>query len=76
MDELLTWAEIERRFKGEWVVIDNPETTEELEIIRGRVVYHGKDREAGDACIDAMAKKRAAVLFVGDPVPEGSFAIL
>jgi hypothetical protein len=76
MDEILTWAEIEGRFPDEWVVIDDPEVTDDLEIVRGRVVYHGADREAAEAVVQVRRLASVAVLFVGPPIPEGAVAIL
>lgn len=43
MNEILTMEEIERRFDGEWVLIEDVEANEQLEIIRGKVTYHGKE---------------------------------
>ena len=45
MDEVLTMSEIESRFDSEWVLIEDPETNEGLEVHRGTVRCHAKDRE-------------------------------
>lgn len=76
MDELLTWEEIERRFDGQWVLIDEPELTDELEVIRGRVLYHGPDKSRADALIRQLKLTDVAVLFVGEFVPEGVIVVL
>lgn len=76
MDELLTWEEIERRFAGEWVVIDDLEVTAELEIVRGRVVYHGKDRDEAELQATAKGLKSFTVWYVGERIPEGTVVIL
>ncbi len=72
----MTWAEIERRFDGQWVVIDDPDMTDDLEILGGRVVFHGATRAAAHDEIMRRRLKRYAVEFLGPPVPEGMVAIL
>jgi len=46
MNVVLTRAGMEARFDGEWVLIANPETDGNLEVLRGRVVSHSQDPEA------------------------------
>jgi len=46
MNEVLTRAEMGARFDGEWVLIADPEVDNNLEVLRGRVVSHGRDPEA------------------------------
>ena len=55
MDEVLTAAEIEKRFESEWVLIEDPQTDEALEVRRGKVRWHSKDR-------DEVYRKDAAVV--------------
>ena len=76
MDEYLSWDEIERRFDGEWVVIDDPEVTDDLDILGGRVVFHGATRAEAHEVIMRLGLKRFAVEFLGPAVPEGMVAIL
>jgi hypothetical protein len=45
MDEVMTMEEIETRFPEEWILIDRPEKDEFGRIARGRVVFHGPDRD-------------------------------
>ena len=69
MSEVLTRAEMEARFDGEWVLVDDPETDENLEVLRGRVVYHGLDREAMYDEDMRLGYKRSAFLYFGE-MPE------
>ena len=71
MNEVLTRAEMETQFEGEWVLIAEPEMDENQDVRRGRVVFHGKDREAMYDCDDALQLKKAAYLYLG-PMPEMS----
>lgn len=43
--EVMTRKEIYDRFDSEWVLVGDPETEENLMLIRGTVLWHGKDRE-------------------------------
>jgi len=45
MAEILTFAEIMARYDSEWVLLEDPELTPELEIVRGKVIGHSKDRD-------------------------------
>jgi hypothetical protein len=45
LNEILTMAEIESRFPDEWVLIQDPQTDEHLEVVSGRVVCHSRNRE-------------------------------
>ena len=45
MDEVLTIDEINQRYPDQWVLIGEPQTDESLEVLRGKVLYHGKSRE-------------------------------
>lgn len=45
MDEVLTLAEIEARFASEWVLVEDPQTDEALEVRSGKVRWHSNDRD-------------------------------
>ncbi|MCY4436631.1 MAG: hypothetical protein OXE05_04780 [Chloroflexi bacterium] len=44
--EIMTYAEMESAFDGEWVLIGEPELTSMNEVIRGVVLGHDEDRVA------------------------------
>ncbi len=71
MNEVLTRAEMEARFNGEWVLIADPERDENRDVRGGRVVFHGKDREAMYD-FDASLQLREAAYFYLGPMPETS----
>lgn len=75
MSEILTMEEIESRFDGEWVLIEDVETDERLEILRGRVAYHGTDpdelhRRAVESKSDYIASR-----YIGAPDPKMEFLL-
>ena len=62
----MTIKQMESRFDGEWILVGEPETTVALEVIRGTVLHHSKDRdEVYRRAIALPAPKRYAVLFTG-----------
>jgi hypothetical protein len=44
MKKVFTMKELEARYSGEWVLLINPKYTEQLERLRGELVFHSKDR--------------------------------
>ena len=61
----MTMAEMEREFAGEWVLVQDPQTNDALEVIQGNVVCHSKDRDEVYRRAVALRAKRYAVLFTG-----------
>lgn len=45
MDNYLTLDEIEARYAPDWVLIDEPKTDELQQLLGGRVVDRGQDRD-------------------------------
>jgi len=66
MNEVMTWAEIEAAFDGEWVLIEDPETTPMIEIRSGKVVFHSKDRKEVNKRMKELDLRCFAVMFMGD----------
>jgi hypothetical protein len=75
MGEVMTIAEIEAQFESEWVLVEDPQTNEALEVQSGKVLYHSKDRDEFDRKVLEFRPKRFAVLYTGKP-PEGMEIIL
>jgi hypothetical protein len=66
VDETLTWDEIKARYAPDWVIIDELETDDHLEVVRGKVIFHGPD---ADELLRKMAGRRfdrIAVLYLGE----------
>jgi hypothetical protein len=75
MNEILTMEEIERKFDGEWVLIEDVETDERLEVLRGKVAYHGKDKEQLDKRVIKSQSDHIATLYIGKPDPKMEFLL-
>jgi|GEM_PF-768478 len=74
MNEVLTRAEMEVQFDGEWVLVSDPELDKNMEVVKGLVVSHGKDPEAVyQAAID-LGVTHSASLYFG-PIPEMSILL-
>lgn len=75
MDEILTMEEIEKKFDGEWVLIEDVETDGRFEVVRGKVAYHGKDKEKLHQRAMKSKSDHLATLFVGKPDPKMEFLL-
>ena len=75
MDTVMSWPEIEETFNGEWVLIEDPELAPSLQVVRGKVIFHSKDRAEVNAKIAELPRAHHALLYIGG-LPEGMDMIL
>ena len=75
MGEFLTREEIERRYAPDWVLINNPQTDEDLELLAGEVISVSKDRDELYRQSTELNLIHAAVRYLG-PWPEDMIFIL
>jgi hypothetical protein len=75
MERVMTIGEIESEFDSEWVLVDEPETNEQLEVIKGKVLHHSKDRDEVYRKAVNLRPKRSAILYTGS-IPEGTVVVL
>lgn len=66
MDDVLTIAEIEARFSSEWVLVEDPQTDEDLKVQRGKVRWHSKDRDEVYRKAVELRPERFAMLYTGE----------
>ena len=45
MNDALTLAEIDARSPDEWILIDEPKTDRNCNVLSGKVLFHSKDRD-------------------------------
>lgn len=74
-NEILTVKEIEDRYPSGWVLIEDPEVDEQLDVIRGRVIWHSADRDGVDRKMLELRPKSPATLYTG-PWPEDMVYVL
>ena len=75
MSEVTTIEKIKADFDSEWVLIENPETTETLEVKRGVVLCHSKDRDEVYRKALELKPRNSAILYLGT-MPEDTAIIL
>ena len=75
MDDVLTLAQIEAQFASEWVLVEDPQTNEALEVQSGKVRWHSKDRDEVYRQAVALSPKRFAILYTGK-MPQGTAIVL
>jgi hypothetical protein len=75
MEESITYAEIKKKYDGEWVLIIDPVTTKDLEIVEGKVAFHSKDRDDVWRVAKKLRPKHSAVLFFGRPPKNMEYAL-
>jgi hypothetical protein len=63
--------EIERKYDQEWVLLTDTVLDDDDWVSAGRVLFHGKDRDALDERAMALRPKHFAILFVGVPSDAG-----
>jgi len=75
MERVMTIGEIESEFDSEWVLVEEPETNEQLEVLKGKVLHHSKDRDEVYRKAVNLRPKRSAILYTGS-IPEGTVVVL
>lgn len=75
MERVMTMSEIESEFDSEWVLVDEPETNEQLEVLQGKVIHHSKDRDEVYRKAVSLHPKRSAILYTGS-IPEDTVVVL
>ena len=75
MDQVLTIESIKQQFESEWVLIDDPQTNDSLEVLGGKVLHHSKDRDEVYRKAVALRPQRSAVIYTGE-IPEGTAVLL
>jgi hypothetical protein len=65
MDDILTIAQIEAQFESEWVLVEDPQTNEALEVQGGKVRWHSQDRDEVYRKAVELRPRRFAMLYTG-----------
>jgi len=71
----MSFAEIQREFQSEWVLLEDPETGQNLEVKSGKVLWHSKDRNEVYRKARELHPKHSAILYIGG-LPEDTAVIL
>ncbi len=73
--EVLTWGQIEDSYQGEWVLLEDPETEENLQVRGGKLLWHSKSREEIGRKLLELRPKSSALLYVGLPPKDSVFLL-
>ena len=75
-EQAMTIKEIETQFENEWILVNDPETNETLEVLGGKVLHHSHDRDEIYRHAIALPKpKHYAVLFTGKMPPNTAIVL-
>jgi hypothetical protein len=75
VNDILTIAEIEAQFESEWVLVEDPQTNEAMEVQSGKVRWHSKDRDEVYRRAVELRPKRFAMLYTGK-MPKDTAVVL
>ena len=75
MSEMLSISEIKSMYKSSWILVEDPETTEALEVKSGNVLWHSKDRDEIYRKARELCPVHSAILYTGK-LPEEMVVIL
>lgn len=74
MNNAMAMQEIEARFNSEWVLLEDPVTSENL-IAGGKLLCHSKDRDEVYRRALELRPKHSAILYVGT-IPDDTVVVL
>lgn len=75
MDNIMTVEEMKTQFESEWVLVENPQTNDALEVLKGKILHHSKDRDEVYRKAVALRPKRSAIVYTGE-IPEDTAVVL
>lgn len=75
MNQVMTLAEMEAAFDSEWVLVGEPELSQDVQVIRGTVLFHSKSRDEISQADSRLRPRNAAIIYTGS-IPEGAAVVL
>jgi len=75
MNEVMSLAAIREKFDSEWILVGDPETTEGLEVTKGKVLWHSKNRDEVYRKARELSPKSSAILYTGNIPEEGAIIL-
>jgi hypothetical protein len=67
---IMTLQEMEAEFDSEWILVGDPQTNEALEVVKGTVLCHSKDRDEVYSAAVKLRPKRSAIVYTGKMPPD------
>lgn len=75
MENVMTIAEIEASFPSQWVLVQDPQTSQTLDVQGGKVIAHSKDRDEVYRFAATTRPGRFAILYTGT-IPKDTAIVL
>ncbi len=75
MKRILTMKQLEARYSGEWVLLVNPVHNKQMEVIKGEMVFHSKNRDEVYKRAHERRDPHTAIFYVGK-LPEDLVVVL
>jgi hypothetical protein len=75
MNEVMSLLEIQEKFESEWILVEDPETTESLGVTRGKVLWHSKNRDEVYRKARELSPQSSAILYTGTIPEEGAIIL-
>jgi hypothetical protein len=75
MNKVMSLVEIYKKFESEWILVEDPETRESLEVTKGKVLWHSKDRDEVYRKARELAPRSSAILYTGTIPKEGALVL-
>ena len=67
MSAVLTYDEIKQQYPDEWLLIADAQMDDEMNILRGKVVAHSKDRDVVYRALLTVPGRRISIEYTGEP---------
>lgn len=67
ISEILTFEEMQRRYHGEWVLIAELKSDENMQVVRGEVLVHSPNRDEVYDVLSAFQGRALAIEYMGTP---------
>jgi len=67
MGTRMRYTEIVKQYPDEYILLENPETDEQLRVVSGELLCHSKSRDEVDAKALELRPRHSAFLFTGKP---------
>lgn len=75
MEKILTISQMKKKYHSEWLLIEDPETDESIEVVKGKVLVHSKDRDEIYREALRLHPKRFATFYTG-VIPRNTAIVL
>jgi hypothetical protein len=73
--EILTWNQIEDLYQDEWVLLEDPQSEENLQLLGGKLLWHSKSREEIGRKLLELRPESSALVYVGSPPRDAVFLL-